>query len=281
MKEIVKNIYMEDAYPGVMLVAIVREEGTFLIDSPLRPDDGRSWQSVIYGIGKSPNKLLVNLDSHPDRMLGDRAMECTVIAQAQTHEVAKERSTIFKSQNFEYGAEWEICGGLSGIRWQYPHLFFSEHLILNWENDIIMEHHPGPEAGACWVILPDEKLVFVGDAVVVDEPPYLAFADIPAWVDSLDLLLSKEYEEYRIFSSRSGEVDQEQIKEFRNYLKDIHKRIEKLAKREVDSEDTEKLVSKFMPKEVEDQTFEALFTKRLKVGLFEYYQNHYVEQEQE
>jgi glyoxylase-like metal-dependent hydrolase (beta-lactamase superfamily II) len=281
MKEIVKNIYMEDAYPGVMLVAIVREEGTFLIDSPLRPDDGRSWQSVIYGIGKNPNKLLVNLDSHPDRMLGDRAMECTVIAQAQTHEIAKERSTIFKSQNFEYGAEWEICGGLSGIRWQYPHLFFSEHLILNWDNDIIMEHHPGPESGACWVILPNEKLVFIGDAVVVDEPPYLAFANIPEWVDSLELLLSKDFEGYRIFSSRSGEVDHDQIKEFRNYLKDIHKRIEKLAKREVDSEDTEKLVSRYMPKEVEDQTFEALFTKRLKVGLFEYYQNHYVEQEQE
>ncbi len=281
MKEIVKNIYMEDAYPGVMLVAIVREEGTFLIDSPLRPDDGRSWQSVIYGIGKSPNKLLVNLDSHPDRMLGDRAMECTVIAQAQTHEIAKDRSTIFKSQNFEYGAEWEICGGLSGIRWQYPHLFFSKHLILNWENEIIMEHHPGPEMGASWVIVPNEKLVFVGDAVMVDEPPYLAFADIPLWIENLELLLSKEYDGYRIFSSRSGEVKQEQIKEFRNYLKDIHKRIEKLAKKDVDSEETEKLVSRFMPKEVEDQTFEALFTKRLKVGLYEYYLNHYVEEEQE
>lgn len=281
MREIVKNVYIEDAYPGVLLVAVVRDEGTFLIDAPLRPDDGRSWQSVIFGIGKSPNKLLVNLDSHPDRMLGDRAMECTVISQAQTHEIAKERSTIFKSQNFEFGAEWEICGGLSGIRWQYPHLFFSEHLYLNWENEIVLEHHPGPEAGACWVKLPEEKLLFVGDAVMVDEPPYLSLADIPVWLETLDELLSKDYEDYRVFSSRSGEVDRDQIKDFRGYLKDVHKRLERLGKKNADVEETEKLVSKFMPREVEDQTFEALFSKRLKVGLADYFANHYVEEEQE
>ena len=281
MRELVNNVYIEDAYPGVMLVAVVRDEGTFLIDAPLRPDDGRSWQSVIYGIGRSPNKLMVNLDSHPDRMLGDRAMECTVIAQSKTHEIAKQRSTIFKSQNFEYGAEWEICGGLSGIRWQHPHLFFSDHLYLNWADDIILEHHAGPEEGACWVVLPEEKLVFIGDAVMVDEPPYLAFADIPQWLESLEVLLSDEFEGYRVFSSRSGEVDFNQVKDFRNYLKDALKRLDRLAKRDIEPEETERLISKFMPKDVEDQTFEALFTKRLKYGLNHYFKNHYVEEEQE
>lgn len=279
MKELVKNIYIEDAYPGVMLVAIVREEGTLLIDAPLRPDDGRSWQSVIYGVGKSNNKLLLNLDSHPDRMLGDRAMDCTVVAQFATHEVAKQRSTIFKSQNFEYGAEWEICGGLSGIRWQHPHLFFSDHLYLNWYDEIILEHHSGPEEGACWVVLPEEKIVFVGDAVMVAQPPFLAFADIPAWLDSLDILLSEKFENYRVFSSRCGEVDQEDIKNFRNYLKDIFKRIERMGRRGNNPDETRKLIGKFLPKDIIDQTFEALYTKRLKYGMYHYFENHYMDEE--
>jgi hypothetical protein len=57
--------------------------GLVLIDSPFRPEDARSWRSTLLNLSGGVDRLLVNLDSHLDRTLGVRAMECTVVG----HEV--------------------------------------------------------------------------------------------------------------------------------------------------------------------------------------------------
>jgi glyoxylase-like metal-dependent hydrolase (beta-lactamase superfamily II) len=53
-------------------------------------------------------------------------------------------------------------------------------MALHWdESPVILEHHPGPTIGAMWVILQQEKVVFVGDLVAKNQPPFLAHADLP------------------------------------------------------------------------------------------------------
>ena len=37
--------------------------------------------------------------------------------------------------------------------------------------------------------LPEEKVIFIGDTVVKGQPPYLASADLPAWLETLNTLL--------------------------------------------------------------------------------------------
>ena len=64
MKKVASGVYIEDSYPGVTIGAVVLEKGIVLIDAPLRPDDGYAWQNSLRELGNSPNRLLVNLDSH-------------------------------------------------------------------------------------------------------------------------------------------------------------------------------------------------------------------------
>ncbi|MEK6221268.1 MAG: hypothetical protein N2D54_03385 [Chloroflexota bacterium] len=189
MKKIANGVYIENNFPGVILGAIELPKGILMIDSPPRPDDGRAWQSSLRELKGGQDRILINLDSHPDRTLGTRVMDSAVLAHVDTAEIFKKRPAIFKANNMDSGAEWESCSGLSGIRWYHPTMVFSDKTELHWGGtQVIVEHHPGPEEGASWVVLPELSIAFVGDAVMLKQPPFLANANIPAWIDTLDLL---------------------------------------------------------------------------------------------
>ncbi len=276
MKQIVKGVYLEDIYPGVMVGAIVLKKGIILIDAPPRPDDGRAWLASLRRLGEGGDRLLINMDAHPDRTLGARIMETTVLAQDGTADIFRQRPAIFKSQQADSGAEWEDCNGLSGIRWLQPHLVYSKQAHLHWDKqEVLIEHHPGPEKGASWVIMPECQLVFVGDAVVIDQPPFLANANMDTWLENLDLLLSDQYKDYTIISSRGGVVGENHIRNLRKLLKDIQKRLDRMGKRKSPPMNTERLISRVVAAcEVKPQ-YQEQHTQRVRYGLYHYYARNY------
>src|SRR5512135_1523192 len=166
MREIHPGIYVETAYPGVTLGALLFSQGTILIDAPMRAEDTRAWRTILSNQGASLNRILVNLDAHADRTIGSRAMECTIIAHQKTAQVFRSRPSIFKGQNPESGAEWETYNDAVGMRWASPDITFNQRICLHWgPPDVILEHHPGPTAGSIWAIIPSAHIIFVGDSV--------------------------------------------------------------------------------------------------------------------
>lgn len=276
MYQIEANIYYEDAYSGVTLGALFFPHGTILIDAPLRSDEARSWKSVIQNYAKSSNRILVNLDAHPDRTLGARAMECTILAHQKTAQVFRNRPSVFKGQSQDTGAEWESSNDMVGTRWLVPEITFTHWLSLNWGNneEVILQHHPGPTQGSIWVIIPKAKVVFVGDGVFADQTPFLASSDLPAWIGSMNELI-KSYRDYHIISGRGGPVSIDTIRAQKRMFKGILKGIEKLAKRNAPPDLTENLIPNLiagfnLPPEKREQ-----YTQRLRHGLYQYYARHY------
>ena len=80
MKKIASGVYLEKAYPGVMVGAVSVDERLLLIDAPLRPDDGREWLNALRNTHHGSDRMLVYLDSHTDRTLGGQVLESTIIA---------------------------------------------------------------------------------------------------------------------------------------------------------------------------------------------------------
>lgn len=87
MQSIAKDVYIETQYPGVTLGAINLAHGLIQVDAPPSPEDGRAWRAALLNLGGSSERMLVHLDAHPDRTLGARAMDCTVVAQERTAQV--------------------------------------------------------------------------------------------------------------------------------------------------------------------------------------------------
>ena len=147
MQAIVDNIYIGDQFPGATLGVINMPHGLIQVDAPPSPEDGRAWRAALLNLGGGSERLLVNLDAHPDRTLGDRAMDCTIVAQEKTAHVFRTRPTTFKAQGEETGSDWESIPGLGNIRWVTPEITFSHQMAIHWgDSSVILEHHPGPTA---------------------------------------------------------------------------------------------------------------------------------------
>ena len=87
--------------------------------------------------------------------------------------------------------------------------------------------------GSTWVELPQQKILFLGDTVVPGAPPFLAAADIPAWQEALQVLLSPAYKGFTFVSGRAGVINNADIKEQSKFLGMVQHHLEKLAEKEV------------------------------------------------
>lgn len=275
MQQLKPGIFYEDAYLGVTLGALIFSSGTIMIDAPLRPEDARAWRSALINLRGGSSRLLISLDAHLDRTLGTRALECTVVSHQKTAQVFRNRPVIFKGQNTEGGADWETYDDVIGTRWVSPDITFSDKMSLHWGGpEVILEHHPGPASGSIWVVIPQAGVLFVGDSVTPNQPPFLSQADLPIWVETLDELATA-YRGYTIVSGRGGLVEPDAVRAQQRYLRNIHKRLERLAKRNSAPEATENLVTLLLSEVDFPIKFRDQYTQRLRSGLFQYYIHHY------
>jgi glyoxylase-like metal-dependent hydrolase (beta-lactamase superfamily II) len=277
MDTIAKNVYIEERYLGVTLGVIVQPRGLVQIDAPPSPEDGRTWRASLMGMGNGHERILINLDAHPDRTLGVRAMDCTVIAHEKTAQAFRNRPNTFKAQGDETGANWEAIPGLGSVRWAPPEISFVEKITIHWsDTPILLESRPGPASGAIWVTLPEEKVIFVGDAVAKNQPPFLAHADLPEWIETLKVLQGPEYKGYTIVSSRGGVVAQQNVRAQSDELKRIYDRIDKLGKKKPANPATDKLAEQILKDFKAPAARQKQYLQRLRYGLNHYYMRHYL-----
>ncbi len=276
MQSIADNVYIEDHYLGVTLGVIQQARGLIQIDAPPSPEDSRAWRAALMSLSGGPERVLVNLDAHPDRTLGARAMDCTVIAQDKTAQVFRSRPMTFKAQGTETGADWETIPGLGTVRWAPPEISFTDHMSMHWgETPVLLEHHPGPSFGAMWVIVPDQKVVFVGDLVLKNQPPFLAHSDLPSWLEALHILLSPQYRGYTFISGRGGTVSTSAVKAQNELIQQIHDKLEKMGKRGTRPDATEKLIEPFLGRFKSSAARHKQYVQRMRYGLRHYYARHY------
>lgn len=275
MQQIQRGIFFEDSFLGVTLGGLVFTHGTILIDAPLRAEDARSWRSALLNQRGGATRVLVNLDPHPDRTLGDRALDTTILAHAKTAQIFRNRPTIFKGQATSTGAAWESYNDAVGMRWANPDITFTDSISLFWGGpEVVLEQRDGPAPGAIWIRIPNEKVVFVGDAVVMNQPPFLAHADLPAWLDSL-ALLQRDYADYTVVSGRGGLASAKDILAMQAILQSISERLDSLAANGEPPESTEDLVAELLSSGSYPIAQNDTYARRLRYGLHQYYNRRY------
>jgi len=276
MQAISDIVHIEEHFLGVTLGVIVTPRGLVQIDAPPSPEDARSWRAALMNLGGGMERALINLDAHPDRTLGARAMDCTVIAHEKTAATFRSRPTTFKAQGEETGSDWESIAGLGSVRWAPPEISFGSQMTLHWgDAPIVMEHHPGPASGAIWVILPTEKIVFVGDIVTKNQPPFLANANFPAWIEGVTLLLSPAFKGYTFISGRGGVVNLNTIKNQLDFLKHARDKLDKITAKKPLPAATEKLVDSLLSWFKTPAARHKQYAQRLRYGILHYNTRHH------
>jgi glyoxylase-like metal-dependent hydrolase (beta-lactamase superfamily II) len=275
MQQIEPGIHYENSYLGVTLGALVFSHGVIIIDAPLRAEDIRSWRSALISQRGGSNRLLISLDAHPDRTLGTRALECTIVAHQKTAQVFRNRPVVFKGQSAETGAVWETYNESIGMRWASPDITFTERMSLHWGGpEIILEHQPGPTPGSIWVVVPASGVIFVGDTIVINQPPFLSQANLEVWLQSLGYL-QKLHKDYVIVSGRGGLVSLEDIRNQSLFIKGIVDKMEKSAARNALPEFTRDWVPSLLSNYSIPLKLQELYSTRLRYGLYQCYARRY------
>ncbi len=270
MQEIAKNVYIETDFAGVDLGVIKCPHGLVLVDSPFRIEDIRLWRLALMTFGGEIERLLITLDSHIDRSLGVKSMECTVIGHDRLANAYRTRPITLKAQGLDAGAEWELSEGVSPVRWYPPDICFSHGMTINCGDNLInLEYRPGPTSDSIWVNLPDQKIAFIGDFVLTNEPPFLGQSDLPKWIENLKILAGETYTDYLFVSGRSGLVTQKDIHNQILYLEQISNAISEHIDSAMTPLEIEQLISNLLNQMRFEKYIANHFETRLRSGLFE------------
>lgn len=270
MKPLSEKVFIEDQYPGVTLGAIALPQGLIQIDAPPSPEDGRSWRASLMNLNSGVERLLINLDSHFDRTLGARLMDCPIIAHEKIAEAYRTRPNSVKSQVEETGSDWESVMGIGTVRWSSPEITFTGSMTINWsDTPILIEQHPGPCLGSCWVIIPSERVVFVGDLALKNQPPFFASANIQDWIGSLQHLVDN-YQNYKIVSGRGGLINMNDAHHHLELMQQMDEEIALANPKQIPTDLADKLTEIAMSKCTVSNRNKKQFELRLSYGIKQY-----------
>ncbi|MCC6189792.1 MAG: MBL fold metallo-hydrolase [Anaerolineales bacterium] len=231
MQKLAKDIYVETAFPGVTVGAVVTREGIVCIDAPTHPADARRWRLKLAQLSPKPVLYVINLDHHRDRVAGSQWFEAPVIAHEATSERLRQLPELFKGAPSESGAEADLSAELNGVRLVLPQVSFTERMRLALDgHDLHLVHRPGSAPGAIWVELPNERIVFTGDSVTLGVPPPMQEVDLQAWLATLAQLRRARFPAKVIVPGRGGPTDKQGLKPMEDFLKLARRRLEALAR---------------------------------------------------
>jgi hypothetical protein len=212
MEEIAHNIFIEMGCPGVVSSVIKLSQGLLIIDAPMRADDRQAWQQTLGDLGGGKRRLMVLLDTHTDRLYGTQMIEYPILAQENTLQIIRDLPSTQRVSDLQDASDPDTYDLPQSVRWAMPDLTYSNQVSIHWdEHPVVVTHQPGSNMAGSWVRYDPAKVIFVGDSVVIKQPPYLGWCDLDHWIDELNELCSDRYKGYKIIGGRNGVVQQRSI----------------------------------------------------------------------
>jgi glyoxylase-like metal-dependent hydrolase (beta-lactamase superfamily II) len=236
MREVTSGVYWETKFAGVRVGAVAGgDDGLLLVDCPIRAEDGREWLAALADVGRP--RFLAALDYHPDRVLGARALDLPLIAHDFTRQVIGGWPDTFKGNTAPIGAEADRLKRVTGVRKAIPELTFSDQMVIHLgDREVVLRHHPGPTSGSMWVEIPASRLAFIGDTVMLSEPPYLGEADPEAWLATLEAARKPPYDRYTLLPSKDARARGDEIAAMIRFLRKVVGRLERLESKGASAE---------------------------------------------
>ncbi len=275
MQEIKPGIFVSTAFRRVNVGAILTDDGWVLIDTPPYPHDARRWRAQLAHRDPSPIRYVINTDHHRDRILNNAVYGGHVVAHRHTADAIKALPGPFIDQAIEALARNETeRTSFAGTKLVLPAVSFTKRLFIKQGGRVIpVVNMPGPTPGSAWVHLPEHKIVFTGDSVVVDVHPDLSHADSKSWLDSLTMLRRKRFVADIVVPGRGPVTDKDATNPVSDYVRLARRKVLNLYREGRPRADMASLVSDFADLLPFDEPFEDI-QRRIKSGLEHIYEEY-------
>jgi cyclase len=246
IREIAPDIFVETEYHGANVAFVVTGQGVILVDSPMLPDEARHWQSVIEGITDQKIIYIVNTDHHRAHVIGNQFFPtATVMAHEHAWKEMKSYGDSFRTRLInmyrdripEAVEEWKET--LQIIK---PEITFTGRTIL-YKGDKEMHLIPvgGHTPATSVVHFPNERLLFAGDVVVTNRPPFLSQGNTKEWLQALTYLRKLRYD---VLIPGHGELTgKEATEKMSEYLRMVRRKVRSAYRAGLPKADTARSLS--------------------------------------
>ncbi|OQA46225.1 MAG: Metallo-beta-lactamase superfamily protein [Chloroflexi bacterium ADurb.Bin325] len=224
MREISPGIFVESDQRGANYGAILTDEGSIIIDTPIVPKQAVAFREELRQMtGGKPFLYIINTDHHRGHIVGNQYfMPTPVVAHDIAWKHMKGYGDNFKQRVIDsFKKEPEIQAQFTSIQIVVPKITFSHRLdIVRGGRDLRIIKIGGHTAATSVIWLPNERILFVGDAVWVDQHPYMAQANSKEWLDGLTYI--RKFKADQIVPGRGpvcGRDATERMSEYIRYMR--------------------------------------------------------------
>ncbi|MFA5308669.1 MAG: MBL fold metallo-hydrolase [Dehalococcoidales bacterium] len=185
MEKITNNVYMGNTFRGCNSSFVVTSAGVVVIDTPMVPAEAKQWRQEIEKHGEI--KYVINGEPHNDHVAGNCWMGGTLVAQEGTRTVIRQN----RKEDLEGQMKWMAPDAVplpKEFHFRLPDITFSHNLtIYLGEHTFQLMHMPGHTPSEVAVYVPEEKVLFTSDNVIMGMP--IMISAVPdAWLESLKKL---------------------------------------------------------------------------------------------
>ena len=192
MREISPGVYLETDQRGANYGGIVTDDGIIVIDTPIIPSRAQAFREELSRLADGkPFLYVINTDHHRGHILGNQFFVPTpVVAHDQAWKHMRGYSDNFKQRVIDsFKKEPEVQAQFTDIQIIVPRITYSHRLdIIRGGRDVRIIRIGGHTAATSVVWLPEDKILFIGDAVWVEQHPYMAQANSKEWLDGLTFI---------------------------------------------------------------------------------------------
>jgi len=199
IQEMAPGIFVETEFHGANVGFILTSEGVILIDTPMLPNDARLWQEEIRQRTSKEIRYIINTDHHRAHIVGNQYFPmATVIAHEFAWKNMQSYGDSFRTRLLnlygdripEAAEEWR-----QHLEITLPEITFTARTILfSGDKEIQMIPVGGHTPATTVVYFSHEKLLFAGDLVVTDRPPFLSQGNTKEWLQALTYLRKLQYD---------------------------------------------------------------------------------------
>jgi cyclase len=246
IREIASDIFVETDFHGANVAYVRTDEGVILIDTPMLPNEARRWRAEIEEKTGQQIIYIINTDHHRAHVIGNQFFPtATVIAHEQAWKEMKSYGDSFRTRLInmyreripEAVAEWRE--DLEIIK---PSITFTGRTILfKGDKEIHMIPVGGHTPATTVVLFPNDGLLFAGDVVVTNRPPFLSQGDTKEWLDALTYLRRLQYD---VLIPGHGELTgKEATEKMSEYLRMVRRRVRSAYRSGMGKADTARSLS--------------------------------------
>jgi cyclase len=185
MDKITSNVYAGFNFRGCNCSFVVTSEGVVMIDTPMVPAEAKKWKEEAGKFGEI--KYVIDNEPHNDHVAGNCWLGATLISSETTREAIKNN----RKEALEGQMKWMAPDAVplpKEFHYRLPDISFTGELNIHLgKHTFHIIPVPGHTPGETAVYVPEEKVVFVSDNVMM-AMPIMIDAVPDEWLKSLKKL---------------------------------------------------------------------------------------------